>query len=146
MTEEAWSAALGRMREEVGEDLYVFAPQEQRFFLAEGALVLLGGLLLERFVQGLGASKLGDGLQAWGNATGDWIATRFAAALGRNAAPSEEQPIPAEMRSLETVDLGAAEDVEKELAEVLVRRGMTRAKAGRVARITRQSADEFLAE
>lgn len=144
--EDAWTASLERMRDEVGEDLYVFAPSGQQFFLAEGALVLLGGLLLERFVNGLGASRLGDGLEAWGNATGDWNASRFAGALRPGAAPNEEPPVPAELLDTAVFDSGAGGEVEEELAEVLIRRGMTRAKAGRVARITRQAVEELFTD
>ncbi|MEU8233344.1 hypothetical protein AB0C12_27510 [Actinoplanes sp. NPDC048967] len=146
MKNEAWTAALERMRDDVGEDLYVFAPPGQQFFLAEGALVLLGGLLLERFVNGLGASRLGDGLEGWGKTTGDWIADRFAAALGRNATPTESPLVPAEVRDATASDPEAAEDVEKELTEVLVRRGLTRTKASRVAGLTRQVAQELFRE
>ncbi|MCF2527061.1 hypothetical protein [Yinghuangia soli] len=164
--------AVASVREEVGEDLYVFAPPEEKFFFAEGAILFVSGLVVSRFLDGLAKSRLGTDFEGWGKGAGDWIAGRFAAltrssgsapapvAAGAAGAAGAGSDADADEQSAalqgdiaeqaETVlasgppDAGEVETVRAMLEREFVARGMTRAAAARAADAAAEAATSAL--
>jgi hypothetical protein len=147
------SNAIDQLGENLGSDLYVFLPDEQRYFLGEATLAALAGLLLKRFIEGIAKSKLGDALEAWGKTTGDWLAQRFSAIVkqteGRDETPDRKEVVSDIESNLALVRSdsslrAASSDIRDRLVTIMVERGLTRRSAERAASAVEDAVSQLL--
>ena len=62
-----------RVAAPVGDEIYLLLPDDgPQYFLAEGALIGIGGVLLGAFLRGVTASAE-KRVEAWGKQVGDWL-------------------------------------------------------------------------
>lgn len=129
----------------LGSEVYVFAPDDSRFFLSEIAMAGIAVTLVNAFLKGLlsGAQK---GLEAWGKSCADWLVERVAFIARNGSAPSQD------LEELDAVTQEVAEDgaatysdaVVVVLVSVFQGQGMTQEQATRTAKKVAVAADALV--
>lgn len=147
-------AASLEVKDAFGDNVYVFAPSDSRYFFGEEILLFAAGTILTAFFKGLTASLQGE-IEAWGRSTGNWIAARIKMRTSTTAGlaatePTEDPELLAAVKEAREalVSSTSANDALREarvaLEQLLYERGVTATEAERIARQVSSAATSAL--
>ncbi len=136
--------ALEELSRSLGEEIYVLAPDDSRYFLGEAVLVGVAGTLVAAFLRGLTA-RAEDRLEAWGRQCGDWLAERVGEVVRSHRADAGESELQQATLAVASVKAEAGAEVELALRGVFQEQGMTLTEAKDTASRVAAAADAWLA-
>lgn len=138
--------AVSRVAQDIGrnlgEEVYVLAPDDRKYFLGEAVMIGIGGVLASAFLKGLVASTEAQ-FEEWGKKCGTWISDKVETLVrARDGAPGQEELARVVDQLPDRADAAPrpVAEVQSTFQRVLEERGMTRSEAAATAALVAQAA------